>query len=73
MKDSGNGGYYMPLPQILGINQVVAIRQKSEGLTPYISTSPEELSLYTNPVSKGLDAIPKGFLSLPNNLKMVTF
>ncbi len=55
MKGSGSETYYQPVPQIIG--------------TPYTSGSLEDLTPYTNPLYKGLDAIPKGFPNLPEDLK----
>jgi hypothetical protein len=37
--------------------------------TPYVSTAVEELSPYTNSLHNRLDALPKGFPNLPENLK----
>jgi hypothetical protein len=59
MKGSGSETYYQPVPQIIA--QV--------GSTPYISGSSEEFPPYANPLYKGLDAIPKGFPDLPDDLK----
>lgn len=59
MKGSGSETYYQPVPQIVA--QV--------GSTPYISGSSEEFPPYANPLHKGLDAIPKGFPDLPDDLK----
>ena len=59
MKGSGSETYYQPVPQIIA--QV--------GSTPYISGSSEEFPPYANPLYKGLDAIPKGFPPLPDDLK----
>lgn len=69
MQGSGNGTYYKPVPQILGNEEIAMVRQKSEELAPYISTNSEESTPYTNPLYKGLDAIPKGFPSLSDDLK----
>jgi hypothetical protein len=66
MKGSGNGTYYKPVPQILVSEETSVAKQQS---TPYISTNSEELPPYTNPLYKGLDAIPKGFPSLSESLK----
>ena len=67
MKGSGSETYYQLVPQITG-NGDTAASGNPEG-TPYTSSSPEELTSYLNPLHKGLDAIPKGFPNLPDNLK----
>jgi ATP-dependent DNA helicase RecG len=59
MKGSGSETYYQPVPQLIG----------QGGATPYLSTPSEESSPYTNPLHKGLDAIPKGFPDLSDDLK----
>jgi len=64
MKGSGNETYYQPIPQIIENSRVGYV----EG-TPYPSGSPEEVTPYTNPLYKGLDAIPKGFPGLSDELK----
>lgn len=58
MKGSGSDTYYQPVRQIIETNDAIASG------TPCISSTP-----YTNPLYKGLDAIPKGFPSLPDDLK----
>lgn len=64
MKGSGNETYYQPVPQIIENSRMGHV----EG-TPYLSGFPEELTPYTNPLYKGLDAIPKGFPNLSDDLK----
>ena len=59
MKGSGSETYYQPVPQIIA----------QGGSTPYISGSFEEILPYANPLHKGLEAIPKGFPDLPDDLK----
>ena len=54
MKGSGNSTYYVLSDQ----KETLHTSTLSEGLTPYVS-----------PLYKGLDAIPKGFPSLPDDLK----
>ena len=67
MKGSGSETYYQLVPQLTE-NGDIAVPRTPEG-TPYTSDSPEELTPYLNPLHKGLDAIPKGFPNLPDNLK----
>jgi ATP-dependent DNA helicase RecG len=68
MKGSGCETYYQLVPQIVENSNPTTLGNAEEK-TPYISGSPEELTPYTNPLYKGLDAIPKGFPSLPEDLK----
>jgi ATP-dependent DNA helicase RecG len=67
MKGGGSETYYQLIPQIIE-NSEVAVEGQGEG-TPYISTSPGEASSYTNPLYKGLDALPKGFPNLSDDLR----
>ncbi|HSW86662.1 MAG TPA: ATP-binding protein [Rhabdochlamydiaceae bacterium] len=68
MKGSGSETYYQPVPQIIGNNDTAGIVIKGVG-TPYISSLSEELPTCVNPLHKGLNAIPKGFPDLPQDLK----
>lgn len=67
MKGGGSETYYQLIPQIIGHSGTAPGGRVHE--TPYISNPLEELSPYTNPLHKGLEALPKGFPSLPEDLK----
>lgn len=68
MKGSGSGTYYL-----LGDRATISVGlQKNTGdnsVTPYISSLSEDGTPYVNPLYKGLDAIPKEFPALSENLK----
>jgi ATP-dependent DNA helicase RecG len=60
MVGSGQGTYYKP---------VLGAQKLHEGLPPHISPLSEGVTPHINPLFKGLDAIPKGFPLLTEELK----
>lgn len=68
MKGSGSETYYQLVPQITENGNIAG--PGNPEATPYTGDSPEELVPYLNPLHKGLDAIPKGFTNLPDDLKI---
>ncbi|MCH9628219.1 MAG: hypothetical protein S4CHLAM2_18750 [Chlamydiales bacterium] len=65
MKGSGNGTYY-----VLSEDKTTPqISPKPEGLTPQISPKPEGLTPQISPLCRGIDALPKNFPTLPEDLR----
>lgn len=67
-KGSGNGTYYVLCEKVIG-QTIDHVGDDKVNLTPYIDSQSEGLTPYINPLHKGLDAIPKGFLALPQVIK----